>query len=99
MLEAIARDALGDLAASDRAVERALDCTKHAALITEILNPLSREPVKHGGPRGMAFALAREDQVRPSPRLAEPLSQSEVRVLRYLPANLSAREVARELSM
>jgi hypothetical protein len=38
MLEAIARDALGDLAASDRAVERALDCTKHAALIAEILN-------------------------------------------------------------
>jgi LuxR family transcriptional regulator, maltose regulon positive regulatory protein len=46
----------------------------------------------------MAFALAREDQVRPSPRLAEPLSQSEVRVLCYLPTNLSAREVARELS-
>jgi LuxR family transcriptional regulator, maltose regulon positive regulatory protein len=125
MLEAIARDALGDPAASGRAVERALDlaepdgalsafllqpapgllerhasdCTKHAALIAEILNLLSREPAKHGGPGGMAFALAREDWARPSPRLAEPLSQSEIRVLRYLPTNLSAREVARELSV
>jgi LuxR family transcriptional regulator, maltose regulon positive regulatory protein len=125
MLEAIARDALGDPGAAGRAVERALDlaepdgalaafllhrapgllerhapdCTKHAVLIAEILNLLSREPAKHGGPRGMVFALAREDHAGPSPRLAEPLSQSEVRVLRYLPTNLSAREVARELSV
>ncbi len=47
----------------------------------------------------MAFALARGDHARPSPRVAEPLSQSEARVLRYLPTNLSAREIARELSV
>ena len=35
----------------------------------------------------------------PSPRLAEPLSQGETRVLRYLPTNLSAPEIARELSV
>jgi LuxR family maltose regulon positive regulatory protein len=29
----------------------------------------------------------------------EPLSRSEIRVLRYLPTNLSAREIARELSV
>ena len=34
-----------------------------------------------------------------SPRLAEPLSQSEIRVLRYLPTNLSTPEIARELSL
>ena len=34
-----------------------------------------------------------------SPRLAEPLSQGETRVLRYLPTNLSAPEIARELSV
>jgi LuxR family maltose regulon positive regulatory protein len=34
-----------------------------------------------------------------SPRLAEPLSQSEIRVLRYMPTNLSAPEIARELSL
>ena len=32
-------------------------------------------------------------------RLIEPLSRSEVRVLRYLPTNLPAPEVARELSL
>ena len=32
-------------------------------------------------------------------RLTEPLSQSEIRVLRYLPTNLSAPEIARELSV
>ena len=32
-------------------------------------------------------------------RLAEPLSQGEIRVLRYLPTNLSAPEIARELSV
>jgi LuxR family transcriptional regulator, maltose regulon positive regulatory protein len=36
---------------------------------------------------------------RSPPRLAEPLSQSEMRVLRYLPTNLSAGEIARELSV
>lgn len=29
----------------------------------------------------------------------DPLSQSEIRVLRYLPTNLSAPEIARELSV
>ena len=33
------------------------------------------------------------------PRLTEPLSQGETRVLRYLPTNLSAPEIARELSV
>ena len=36
---------------------------------------------------------------RAVPRLAEPLSQGETRVLRYLPTNLSAPEIARELSV
>lgn len=31
--------------------------------------------------------------------LYEPLTHSEARVLRYLPTNLSAREIARELSV
>src|SRR2546430_17642225 len=35
----------------------------------------------------------------PAPRLAEPLSRGETRVLRYLPTNLSAPEIARELSV
>jgi LuxR family maltose regulon positive regulatory protein len=31
--------------------------------------------------------------------LIQPLSRSEIRVLRYLPANLSAPDIARELSV
>jgi LuxR family transcriptional regulator, maltose regulon positive regulatory protein len=77
----------------------ARDRTEHAALIAEILNLLPREPAKHGEPEGKASALMREDPARPPPRLAEPLSQSEIRVLRYLPTNLSAREISRELSV
>ena len=114
LLEAMARDALGDPAAAARALERALDlaapdlvlfpflihpapgllerhardCAKHAALVAEILSLLPEGPEGPEGHGGMA-----------SPRLAGPLSQSEIRVLRYLPTNLSAPEIARELSV
>jgi LuxR family transcriptional regulator, maltose regulon positive regulatory protein len=109
LLEAIARDALGDLGATSRALERALDLaepgglllpfllhpapellgrharlrTSHAALIAEILNLLS----------GHA-PTARREGVAP---LAESLSESELRVLRYLPTNLPAPDIAAEL--
>jgi LuxR family maltose regulon positive regulatory protein len=129
LLEATARDDLGDRSAAERALERALDlaepdlmlfpflthpvpallerhvrdCAKHTALVTEILSLL---PVEHRWPGGMASPGARTDLsgsspqlTVPSPRLAEPLSQGETRVLRYLPTNLSAPEIARELSV
>ena len=109
LLEAIARDALGDPSAAGRAVERALDLaeadgalswfllhpatgllarqarqgTAHAALVAEILGLLSgNAPAPRAGGR------------RP---LLDPLSKSELRVLRYLPTHLSAPEIAREL--
>ena len=47
-------------------------------------------PPMSGGSGGVA--------PRPEP-LLEPLSGSETRVLRYLPTNLSAPEIARELSV
>jgi len=111
LLEAIARDALGDPAAAGRALEYALDlaepdgmmfafllhpapellhrqvrqCTAHAALIAEILDVIA----------GKQREPARSEPVR----LREPLSESETRVLRYLPTNLSVPEVASELSL
>ena len=116
MLEAIARDTLGDPAAADAALERALDLsersgdltpfllypaagllecharhrTVHAALVAEIRGVLAGTQAgpRHGAP----------PPSRPEP-LLEPLSGSEVRVLRYLPTNLSAPEIARELSV
>ncbi len=109
VLEAIDRDALGDPGAAGHALERALDIaepdlmlfpflihpapgllerhaqhrTKHAALIAEILSALA-------GRRAASPSAA------PQP-LLEPLTGSEIRVLRYLPTNLSGPEIAREL--
>jgi len=93
----------------------ARDCAKHAPLVAEILSLLSpagapcsppgwpggiwrargggQPPPGSRGPRGVPPWLTE------SPRLAEPLSQGETRVLRYLPTNLSAPEIARELSV
>ena len=51
------------------------------------------------GSAGVASHRSRREVGAPSPRQAEPLSQSEIRVLRYLPTNMSAREIARELSV
>ena len=73
----------------------ARDCPGHAALIAEILSLLPAEPEGYATmapphPRGALEETA---------RLIEPLSRSEVRVLRYLPTNLPAPEVARELSL
>ena len=133
MLEATARNALGDPAAAGRALERALDLaepdstlsaflihpvpalleryarhsTRHAALISEILDLLPRPQPR--GPGGHGGRAAPHDQGgsggdRPpenyrAPRLTEPLSQGEIRVLRYMPTNLSTPEIARELSL
>ena len=63
--------------------------TAHAALVAEI--------------RGLQAGTQTGPQQGPPPSqpepLLEPLSGSEVRVLRYLPTNLSAPEIARELSV
>ena len=109
LLQAIARDALRDPGAASRALERALDLaepgglllpfllyptaellqhqarlrTTHASLIAEILNLLSGHT-----------PAARPKDAAP---LQEPLSGSELRVLRYLPTNLPAPQIAAEL--
>jgi LuxR family transcriptional regulator, maltose regulon positive regulatory protein len=108
LLEASARDALGDQGAAGRALERALDLaepdglllpfllypapgllerharqrTAHAALIAEIL--------------GLLAGQAPTPPAGPGPPL-EALSGSEIRVLRYLPTNLTGPEIAGEL--
>ena len=58
--------------------------TAHASLLAEIQAACSPEPSR-SPPRRAAAAAAR------------PLSESEIRVLRYLPTNLTAPEIAREL--
>ena len=118
LLEAMARDALGNPAAARDAMRRALqvaqpdgalmaflfhpparglfdryapDRSEQAALAAEIRSLLPAEP-KRGARRGAP-------RLADSFRLVDPLSKSEIRVLRYLPTNLSTPEIARELSL
>src|SRR5262249_43832334 len=74
------------------------DCARHAALVSEILSLL---PAGHGEqerPGGMASPYAREDDPgQLPPRLIEPLTKGETRVLRYLPTNQTGPEIAGEL--
>jgi LuxR family maltose regulon positive regulatory protein len=117
LLEARARDALGDQAAAGRVLERALDITEsngivlpflldpapallerhrryrtaHPALISQILNL----PGGYGG-AGSPVGSGVLGGIVP-PRVTEPLSESETRVLRYLPTHLTAPEIANEL--
>jgi LuxR family maltose regulon positive regulatory protein len=67
--------------------------TVHASLISEILNLLG--PGGDGRAGRSASPPGDPPGGLPSPR--EPLSESETRVLRYLPTDLSAREIADEL--
>jgi LuxR family maltose regulon positive regulatory protein len=67
------------------------DRSEQAALVAEIRSLLPAEPKlgAHGGSPRLADSF----------RLVDPLSQSEIRLLRYLPTNLSTPEIARELSL
>ena len=110
MLEAIARNALGDPAAAGRALEQAFDQAEpEGALLWFLLHPAPALLERHAR-QGTAHAalIARimdlqagntpAPQAAPRP-LLDPLSGSEIRVLRYLPTHLSAPEIAGELSV
>ena len=111
MREAIARDALGDPAAAGYALERALDLAEpDGGLLTFLLHPapvlLERQAGQHTAHAALiAQILGLLAGNRPAPPAAgprpplEPLSNSEIRVLRYLPTHLSAPEIANELSV
>lgn len=109
LLEAITRDGVNDAAGAEDALERALDIadddrvllpflvhpvpalleryaglrTVHANLIAEIFSLLVEQP-----PAALAPA---------SEPMRGPLTETEARVLRYLPTDLSKREIADEL--
>jgi LuxR family maltose regulon positive regulatory protein len=108
LLEAIARDAIGDEAAACRALERALDWAEpDGVLLWFLLHPVAGLLERHARHRTAHPALIAEilgllagqmpaPPAGPRPPL-EPLSASEIRVLRYLPTNLTAPEIATEL--
>src|SRR5579863_2383785 len=116
LLEARARDVLGDRATAGRVLEQALDITEsngillpflldpapavlerhrryrtaHPALLSQILDllPTSARPARlPGGQTGWAHGRG----------LTEQLTDSETRVLRYLPTHLTVHEIAKEM--
>ena len=107
LLDAIARDQLGDSRRAEASIEHALELaevdgmilqfmlvpvrellerhrhrTAHAALLSTILDVLGGTPSRLG---------------RDTTPLRDELSEAELRVLRYLPSNLKAPEIAAEL--
>jgi len=108
LVEAIARDTLGDPGAAGRALERALDLAEpDGVLLWFLLHPEPALLQRHARHRTAHPALiadilsllagqAPAPPAGPPPPL-EPLSDSELRVLRYLPTNLSAPQIASEL--
>jgi LuxR family transcriptional regulator, maltose regulon positive regulatory protein len=108
VLEATARDALGDEAAADDALEHALDIAEPDGAVTPfllypapgVLDRHVRHTTAHASlladVRGLLSGTRPSSPARPQP-LLEALSGSELRVLRYLPTNLKAPEIAREL--
>ena len=109
LLEAKARDALGDADASQRALERALDYAQPDALLWPfLLHPmpslLVRRRQRHATQRTLISEVMKAltgQQAAPGPGRMEPpyerLSKAETRVLHYLPTNLAVREIADEL--
>jgi LuxR family transcriptional regulator, maltose regulon positive regulatory protein len=109
LLEAIAQDALGDAAAAALALERALDLAEpDGVLWWFVLHPvpgLLERHARHGTAHGalvaeilslLAGRTPAPPRTGPRPPL-DPLSGSELRVLRYLPTNLSMRQIGGEL--
>jgi LuxR family maltose regulon positive regulatory protein len=113
--EAAARDALGDRAAAGRALERALGIaestgillpflldpapallkwhrTTYSTLVAQILDLLAEATRPAALPGREAGRAGR-------PGIQAPLTDSETRILRYLPTHLTAQEIASELTL
>ena len=108
LLEAVARDRLGEPGAAEASIERALDLAERDGTILQFLlvpvrELLERHPrhrTAHGTLLSTILDLLRGSSPRPE-RAAAPLrdelSEAELRVVRYLPSNLKASEIAAEL--
>jgi len=109
LLEASARDALGDLAAAGSALERVLDLTEPDGGLwlflvypaPELLGRHARHGTSHAAMIAEILGLLAGNGPAPPPAgprpVQEPLSESELRVLRYLPTNLTAPEIGDQL--
>ena len=110
VLDAVARDQLGDRVTAERDIERGLDLAEPDSLVFPFVVVAGTGPPRaaSAAPHGARRPAGRPPQ-RPragrrsqpvaaeSAALPEPLSESELRVLRFLPSNLSASEIAGQL--
>jgi len=110
LLEARARDALGDQVSAGRVLERALEITaSNGMLLPFLTDPAPALLERHRRNRTAHPALisqildllpaARHEQAGTivPPRVTEQLTDSETRVLCYLPTHLTACDIAAEL--
>ena len=109
IVAARAHDALGDARAAQAAIENALDSAEPQALIfpfvlsaaLEILERQPRHATRHAALLTDILDILNGSSLGQRPHSGaapiEELTESEVRVLRFLPSNLSAPEIAAEL--
>lgn len=108
VLDAVARDELGDARAADASIERALELAEPEGLLLPFaLAPVQavldrRRRHRTGHPTFLAAILDMLAGRAPPPQgpaglLRDELSEAELRVLRYLPGNMKAPEIASEL--
>ena len=110
LLAGLAHRELGDQRAANQAAERALALAEPDRLVLPFAMTGSRELLEALPRHGTAHAALLADildvlhgssmaENQPPPLDVEELSPSELRVLRYLPTNLSRPEIADELSV
>jgi LuxR family transcriptional regulator, maltose regulon positive regulatory protein len=106
VMEAAAHEALGDGRAADASLERALELAEREAIILPFaLAPVGELLERHRGHRTahatllatILDVLSGSSPPSQGPGLREPLSEAELRVVRYLPSNLKSTEIAAEL--
>ena len=108
LLDATARDRLGDRRAAEESLEAALELAEPEGLMLPFMLWPSRELLERHPKHRTAHATlistildtlaGRAAPARgPAAPLRDQLSEAELRVLRYLPSNLTASEIASEL--
>jgi LuxR family maltose regulon positive regulatory protein len=108
LLDALARQQLGDQRAAEASLERALDAAEPEGIVLpfvlvpvrELLERLPSHRTAHPTLRRAILDVLEGEAPRPTGTFAEPLdelSDAELRVARYLPSNLRTPEIAAEL--
>jgi LuxR family maltose regulon positive regulatory protein len=108
VLDALARERLGDQRAAEASLERALDLAEPEGIVLPFVLVDVRDLLERLRPDHTAHAMLRQTILdvlagsAPSwggtpAGLREELSEAELRVVRYLPTNLRASDIAAEL--